>query len=484
MTSTDTIPDTFLSAYRHAKILATLGPASESPEMLEKLISAGVNAFRLNFSHGEQAEHAARVATIRQTADKMGRRVALLQDLQGPKIRLGVMQAETSLNKGETFTLDLDETPGDITRACLPHPNILKLLKKDDLLLLNDGQVRLQATEATGDRVNCLVTQSGVINSRKGVNLPGVDIPLAALTEKDKKDLAFGLDLGVDWVALSFVQRPEDIADVRACIAHHGDHRPGVMAKIERPNAVQRLEEIVASVDALMVARGDLGVELPLEEVPPIQKKILRLSREAGKPVVVATQMLESMITNASPTRAEVSDVANAAYEGADVLMLSAETAVGKWPVEAVETMAAVIRRVENSSAWEPLLHARELLVGPVVRDAMTAAAHHISAHLNAVAIVTFTATGGTAIRMARERPAKPILALTPSEKTARLLTLVWGVETQIVNDPKTSDDLVHKAIEAVKDAGLHEPGRQVVLVAGYPFGEAGSTNMVRVVTL
>jgi pyruvate kinase len=358
----------------------------------------------------------------------------------------------------------------------LPHTEIMPLLKVGDKVFINDGLVRLEVTKKNPDSVVCKVIAGGVVSSKKGLNLPTLEVPMAALTPKDKKDLAFGLELGVDWVALSFVQRKEDIEELAAIVKG----RARIMAKIEMPSGVKRLDEIIPLVDACMVARGDLGVELPLEEVPPIQKRIIRLCREAGKIVVVATQMLESMTQNASPTRAEVSDVANATYEGADVLMLSAESASGKYPVEAVATMDAIIRRVEQSSAWQPLVTARQLTNGQV-EDAITSAAANLADAVKATAIVTFTSSGTTALRMSRQRPAQPIMVLTPFENTARGLVLAWGVHTEVVPDVFDMDKMIDSAADKAHSRGIAQKGDHIVVTAGMPIGTPGTTNMVRV---
>lgn len=472
-----------VAANRHAKILATVGPASWDPETLKTLVEAGVDGFRLNFSHGSHEDHAKVFNHIRSLEAERGLPITILQDLQGPKIRVGTFAEDQVLEKGDIFTLDDDAAPGDKTRVHLPHPEILDILQPGDKVFINDGLVRLQVKEKSGKnkkKVECEVLAGGKVSDRKGINLPNVDLPFSALTDKDKKDLAFGLELGVDWVAQSFVQRVEDVRELADLVKG----RAAIMAKIEKPNAVARIDQIIDAVDAIMLARGDLGVEMPLEEVPPIQKKLIRLCREAGKPIVVATQMLESMVTNAGPTRAEVSDVANAAYEGADTLMLSAETASGKYPVEAVEMMAAAIERVERSSAWRPLLDARHPESDPTVADAMTMASFAVSEVLEPCAIATFTETGSTALRMARQRPGQPIMVLTPHERTARYLNLVWGLHCRIIDGITNSDDLVEVAARRVQQEGIGKPGETVVVTAGVPFGVPGTTNMVRVITL
>ena len=470
------------SPRRHTKILATVGPASATPEMLERLMDAGVAGFRLNFSHGSHDDHRDVVSHIRRLSAQKGQNIAILQDLQGPKIRLGAFKDDKkhTLGVGQTFQMDADDTPGDSTRVCLPHPEILDVLEEGDPVYVNDGVVKMRVTQKTGQKVVCNVEAAGEVSNRKGVNLPGVDLPFSALTEKDKKDAAFGVELDVDWVALSFVQRAQDIDELRDII---GDSAR-IMAKIEMPNAVKRIDSIMAKVDGIMVARGDLGVEMPLEEVPAVQKRLVRKCREAGKIVVVATQMLESMTQNNTPTRAEVSDVANATYEGADTLMLSAETAAGKYPLEAVEVMARVIARVEASTSWKPLMDARRPCKAENIGDGITVGAYQISETLDITAIVTFTSSGSTAIRMSRQRPLQPIVLLTSTPETARALNLGWGLYPQASEELHTFDDLEPMASKAVASAGFAQSGDNILLTAGVPFGVSGSTNMVRVFTL
>lgn len=465
---------------RHAKILATIGPASSTPEMLEKLVHAGADAFRLNFSHGDYETHKKNIEYIRILEKKIGRPITILQDLQGPKIRLGTFEGKASfdLKEGDFFVIDDDKALGDQNRCQLPHPEILDILQKGDKVFINDGLVRMKVLEKQNRKVTCKVFEGGTVSTRKGVNLPGVDLPISSVTEKDWKDLEFGLENNVDWIAVSFVQKEQDILDVKEKVGN----RAAVLAKIEMPNAVKRIAEIIEVSDAIMVARGDLGVECPIEDVPSIQKKIIRQCRKVGKPVIVATQMLESMIENASPTRAEVSDVANATFEGADALMLSAESAAGKFPEKAVQTMHNVITRAEQSSAWEDLIHARQTQTEPNTGDAITHAAADTAFAIKAKAIVTFTEYGSTALRMSRQRPKMPILAVTPHKKTARRINLAWGLHCQIKPNPTSQENLSDLATGAVDDAGLGDSNAPIVLTAGLPFGVAGTTNMVRVI--
>lgn len=465
---------------RHAKILATIGPASSEPEMLEKLFLAGADAFRLNFSHGDYETHKKNIKNIRALEEKCGKPITIVQDLQGPKIRLGEFSKNTSydLNEGDLFVIDDEKEIGDKNRCQLPHPEILDILDKGDKVFINDGLVRMKVVEKQKRKVTCKVYEGGTVSSRKGVNLPGVDLPISALTEKDWQDLDFGLENGVDWVAVSFVQKEKDIIEVKEKVGH----KAAVLAKIEMPNAVKRIEKILEASDAIMVARGDLGVECPIEDVPSIQKKLIRICRKAGKPVIVATQMLESMIENASPTRAEVSDVANATFEGADALMLSAESAAGKFPEKAVLTMNNIIKRVEQSSAWQDLIHAREVSTLPNTGDAITHAAAETAYAIKAKAIATFTEYGSTALRMSRQRPKRPIIAITPHINTARRINLAWGLNCQIKPNPTSQESLSDLATSAIEDAGLHKLEGDIVLTAGLPFGVAGTTNMIRVI--
>jgi pyruvate kinase len=464
---------------RSAKIVATLGPASSAPETIAALFHAGVDVFRLNFSHGDRSDHQARVATIRALEKETGRPIGILADMQGPKLRLGTFgNGKVRLKPGAHFRLDLDKTPGDQERAPLPHPEIFAALEAGTELLLNDGNVRLKV-EACGEHfAETLVIDGGELSDRKGVNVPNAVLPLAALTEKDRGDLAFALDAGADWIALSFVQRPDDVAEARKLVAN----RAGVMVKLEKPAAVRRLAEIIELSDALMVARGDLGVEMPPEDVPPIQKQIVHACRAAGKPVIVATQMLESMVHAPVPTRAEASDVATAIYEGADAVMLSAETAAGEFPVEAVTMMDRIIRRVQSDPLYNAGLHAGSVLEPEhTSSDAISAAARQVAHTIGAAAICSYTTSGATALRAARERPNAPILALTSSLQTARKLALVWGLHCVHTSDVTNFADMVLKAAKTAHSEGFAERGQRIVITAGVPFGTPGSTNVLRI---
>ncbi|MDP6707984.1 MAG: pyruvate kinase [Alphaproteobacteria bacterium] len=463
---------------RNTKILATLGPASSDAEVIAELFEAGADVFRLNFSHGEPAEHRARFDAIRALEREAGRPIGILADLQGPKIRIGeIGGGEAVLEAGRRFRLDLDETPGDKRRAPLPHPEIFRAIGKGDVLLIDDGRIRLNVERVGDDFAETRIVVGGTASDRKGVNLPDTVLPLTALTDKDRRDLSFALDLGVDWIALSFVQRPEDIAEARRLIAG----RASVMAKIEKPAAIQQIEAIVELADAIMVARGDLGVELPVEEVPGLQKRLVRLTRRAGKPVVVATQMLESMVTTPVPTRAEVSDVATAVYDGADAIMLSAETAAGEYPVEAVATMNRVAEEVEGDPLHQSILDAVHYEPEATASDAITAAARQVAETISARAIVTYTTSGSTAIRASRERPGVPILVLTPSRDTARRLALAWGLHCIETEDARDFGEMVERACHMARREAFAASGERLVITAGVPFGTPGATNTLHI---
>jgi pyruvate kinase len=463
---------------RNAKIVATLGPASSSAETIAALFEAGVDVFRLNFSHGQQQDHKERVAVIRRLEKETGRPIGVMADLQGPKLRLGTFASgRIRIASGNRFRLDLDRTPGDESRAPLPHPEIFAAMRRDTELLLDDGKVRLKVETCGDDYADTLVLDGGQLSDRKGVNVPNAVLPLSALTEKDRSDLAFALDLGVDWVALSFVQRPEDVAEGRKLVAG----RAGILVKLEKPLALEHLAEIVDLSDALMVARGDLGVEMPPEDVPPVQKQILYACRVAGKPVVVATQMLESMINAPAPTRAEASDVATAIYDGADAVMLSAETAAGSYPVEAVGIMNRIIRRVEADPLYRANMDASHMAPEHTSSDAISAAARQVARTIGAKAIVSYTTSGTTALRAARERPDVPILVLTANLATARRLALLWGAHCVQTRDVSSFAEMVQRAVRIAHRESFAGDGERVVITAGVPFGTPGATNILRI---
>jgi pyruvate kinase len=466
---------------RNPKIVATLGPASSSPETIRALFDAGVDVFRLNFSHGRQSDHHEKHEIIRRIERDTGRPIGIMADLQGPKLRLGVFaQGRVEIATGARFRLDLDPTLGDEHRAPLLHPEIFAAIRRGTELLLDDGKVRLRVEDCGADFAETVTLVGGRLSDRKGVNVPGVALPISALTDKDRADLAFALDLGVDWVALSFVQRSEDVAEGRELVAG----RAGILVKLEKPLAIESLEGIVELADSVMVARGDLGVEMPSEDVPSIQKQIIRTCRVAGKPVIVATQMLESMTASPTPTRAEASDVATAIYEGADAVMLSAESASGAYPVEAVEMMDRIICRVERDPLYRALTEAGQLAPERTPSDAISKAARQVAQTIGAAAIVSYTTSGATALRAARERPEVPILVLTSNLNTARRLSLLWGAHCVHTRDVSSVSEMVERAVTVARHDGLAKTAESVVITAGIPFGTPGATNALRIARL
>ena len=463
---------------RRTKIVATLGPASSSPEVLARLFQAGADVFRLNFSHGSHEDHAARFAMIRELEEKFDRPIGILADVQGPKLRVGRFGGgRVHLQTGQTFRLDLNPTPGDASRVNLPHPEIIAAASIGTTLLLDDGKLRLRVVRKRDDALDTEVVVAGPLSDRKGVNVPDVVLPIPALTQKDRADLEFALQHGANYIGLSFVQRPEDVAEARAISRWASlDHDQDGKAA-----GVENLEEILQLSDAVMVARGDLGVELPPEEVPLIQKRIVREARALGKPVVVATQMLESMISAPAPTRAEASDVATAVFDGADAVMLSAETAAGQYPFEAVNIMDRIIARVEQDPGWRGMIEASRPEPEHAAADAIAAAARQIGHTLGVAAIVAFTASGSTAVRIARERPEAPIIGLTPDLQTARRLAVTWGVHAIVAPDAHSMSEAVTRALRAAQIEGFAQKGDEIVVAAGIPFGHSGSTNTLQV---
>jgi pyruvate kinase len=463
---------------RNVKIVATLGPASETYDVIYALHRAGADVFRLNMSHGSHAEIAKKHAIIRQIETETGGTIGILADLQGPKLRVGVFAQESEeLVEGASFRLDLDPTEGTASRVCLPHPEIFAALEPKASLLVNDGKIRLKVEDCGPDYANCTVVAGGTISNRKGVNVPDVMLPLAALSEKDRADLEFVCELGVDWLALSFVQRAEDVLEASDLV----NGRAAILSKIEKPSAVKMFDEILAVSDGIMVARGDLGVELPVQNVPPIQKRLVRKCRSAAKPVIVATQMLESMIESPMPTRAEVSDVATAIYEGADAVMLSAESAAGHYPVEAVTTMNNVAEEVERDPTYRQIIEASRTAERTSVADGIVAASREIAETTDIKAICCFTQSGTTALLVARERPRVPIIALTPLVETARRLALSWGTNCVITGKLDRFKMAVVAAAKAARSEGFAGPVDQIVVTAGVPFNVPGSTNILRV---
>jgi len=466
---------------RKVKILATIGPASSDEAMLRKLFKAGADVFRINMSHADHELMRTLVKRIRKVEEEVGRPIGILADLQGPKLRVGKFaNGRETLKVGQSFTLDGDAAPGDATRVYLPHPEILASVEAGHRLLIDDGKLELRAVKADGKRIVCTVVSGTTISDKKGVSLPDTELPVGALTEKDRADLDAVLAAGVDWVALSFIQRPEDLAEARK-IARG---RALLLSKIEKPQAVKRLDEIMELSDALMVARGDLGVEMPLEAVPGIQKQITRAARKAGKPVVVATQMLESMISAPVPTRAEVSDVATAVFEGADAVMLSAESAAGAYPVEAVATMSRIAEQVERDPTYAAVINGQRSAPEATGADAISLAAREIAETLKLSAIVTYTASGTTGLRAARERPQVPIIALSPILDTARRLSLVWGTHCVVTEDARDLDDMVNRACRIASEQGFGKAGDRIIVTAGVPLRTPGSTNMLRIAYL
>jgi pyruvate kinase len=471
--------NTTLRRNRNTKIIATLGPASSEPAMIRTLFEAGADIFRLNFSHGSHDDHRARYDAIRRLEEETGRPIAVLLDLQGPKLRLGSFAfGKEMLFAGQTFRLDLDPEKGNGHRVQLPHPEIFAAATPGLELLIDDGKVRLRVLSCGPDFAETEVITGGVVSDRKGVNVPGAVLPLSALTEKDRRDLAFGLELGVDWIALSFVQRPEDLIELRSIVGA----RAAIMAKLEKPAAIEALNAIIAQADGVMVARGDLGVELPPEQVPILQKRIVRACREAGKPVVVATQMLESMISAPTPTRAEASDVATAVYDGADAVMLSAESASGSYPVEAVCMMDRIITATESDPLHRHMMNAVSSQKADSATDAICAAIRTVADTLSVTATVTYTSSGATTLRVAHQRPHTPILSMTPNIDVARKLVLAWGVHSTCTSDPASIEEMVDNASIAAAQHGFSVPTLPLVVVAGTPFGVVGSTNLMRIV--
>jgi len=464
--------------HRNAKIVATLGPASSSPELIQRLFRAGADVFRLNLSHGTHEEHAARVRIIRELEVRAGRPIGVLMDLQGPKLRLGTFrEGPVRLDSGQGFRLDLDRAPGDATRASLPHPEIFSALRPGATVLLDDGRLRLRVQRYGEDYADTEVITGGELSDRKGVNLPDVAVSISPLTDKDRHDLEFGLALGVDWVAPSFIQSIDDLRELHELVGG----RAAVLAKLEKPAAIEHLEEIVARADGVMVARGDLGVEIPPEQVPRVQKHIVRVCRGLGKPVVIATQMLESMIRLPLPTRAETSDVASAVYDGVDALMLSGESANGAYPVEAVAMMDRIIRDVEGDAHYRDVIDAQHPPADATTADAICQAMRSVAQTLPVAATVTYTSSGFTALRAARERPKAPILGLTPHTGTARKLALVWGVHCVRSEDIARVSQMVSNACRVALQDGLASPGQPLAIIAGMPFGTSGTTNLLHV---
>jgi pyruvate kinase len=466
---------------RKVKILATLGPASSDAKMIRRLYLAGADAFRINMSHGDQKTKAKLVEHIRALEKEFHRPSTILFDLQGPKLRVGHFEGGRAvLENGSRFILDRDESAGNNKRVLLPHPELFESVKPGTNILIDDGKVRLKVIEVRDDQIVSEVMVGGAVSDNKGVNVPDVLVPIPALTDKDRDDLQFALDQRADWIALSFVQRPEDVAEARSVIGE----RAALLGKFEKPAAIDRLNDIIALADAVMVARGDLGVELPPEAVPPLQNKIVACARQFGKPVVVATQMLESMITSPTPTRAEVSDVATAIYDGADAVMLSAESAAGQYPCEAVQMMDRIANTVERDPSFMARVHFTQTRLEPTTADALAGSARQIAQTVSAVAMVCYSSSGATARRIARERPPVPLLAMSASLHTSRRLGLLWGAHAVHTRDVSSFEEMVEKGKRMALRHGIAKGGDRIVLMAGIPFGTAGSTNVLHVVRL
>jgi pyruvate kinase len=475
------VTETLPPRSRKVKILATLGPASSDPKMIRKLMLAGADAFRINMSHGDHETKTKLVDAIRALEKEFHRPSTILFDLQGPKLRVGHFEGgRTMLVKGKRFIFDHDEKAGDSSRVQLPHAELFESVKPGARILIDDGKVRLNVLEAGEGQIVSEVRVGGVVSDNKGVNVPDVVVPIPALTEKDREDLQFALDQRADWIALSFVQRPEDVAEARSLIGE----RAALLAKIEKPAAIDRLNDIIALADAVMVARGDLGVELPPEAVPPLQNKIVACARQFGKPVVVATQMLESMVTSPTPTRAEVSDVATAIYDGADAVMLSAESATGQYPYESVQMMDRIANSVERDPSYQARIHFTQTRLEPTTADALAGSARQIAQTVSATAMVCYPSSGATARRIARERPPVPLLAMSPSLHTARRMGLLWGVYAVHSRDVGSFEEMVEKGKRMALRHKIAGGGDRIVLMAGIPFGTAGSTNVLHVVRL
>lgn len=463
---------------RQTKIVATLGPASSTPEAIRKLFQTGVDVFRLNFSHGTHEDHKARLAIIRDLERDLDHPVGVIADLQGPKLRIGKFRGgQIEIAEGQKIRLDLDPAEGDVTRVNLPHPEIVAAMKPGDDILLDDGKVRMTVCDRGEGFLVAEVRAGSVLKDKKGFNIPGVILPIDPLPPKDRADLAAALEMDVDWIAQSFVQSADDVRQARDLIAG----RAGLIAKIEKPSALEHLDEIIELADGIMLARGDLGVEIPPEDVPAVQKRVVRKVRFMCKPIIVATQMLESMTDNARPTRAEASDVATAVYDGTDAVMLSAETASGKYPVEAVEIMDKITRRTESDETYRRIIESDPPSGKHSVAYAITRAACEVAMSIRAACITNYTSTGSTTLRTARERPAMPILCLTENLPAARRLCLSYGVHPVHVGGATNFAEAVQKAVEQAQIRGLAKKGEEIVLTAGVPFGTPGSTNILRI---
>lgn len=469
---------------RHTKIVATIGPTSESIEILREMIKAGVNVARLNFSHGTYEEHQRRIKAIRQAAAEVGKNVAILLDTKGPEIRLGNLENEPiHLKTGDKLTLTTEEIKGNKERISVTYKQLPRDVGPGDTILLADGLISLQVLNVTGTEIECEVKNGGEVRSRKGVNVPGVSVNLPAVTEQDISDIKFGIANNLDFIAASFVRKPGDILKIKRIVEEEGADLH-IIAKIENQEAVNNLEGIIKVADGIMVARGDLGVEIPAEEVPLIQKIIIDKCNRVGKPVITATQMLESMIDNPRPTRAEASDVANAILDGTDAVMLSGETAAGKYPVEAVATMARIAVTAEAAINYEEILVRKGRLLSRTVTDAISYATCSTAQDLEAAAIITSTESGYTAKMVSKYKPKAPIIAVTPHVKVLRKLSLTWGVQPLLVSHSEDTDTMISNAVKVSLEAGLISAGDLIVITAGVPVGVHGTTNLLKVHTV
>ena len=470
---------------RRTKIVCTIGPASSSYELIESLIKKGMDVARLNFSHGSYEEHSLVAEYIHQASSKLGKPVAILQDLGGPKIRTGLIQKEpVILKEGSIFTLTTRNIPGNEKEVSITYPSLPQKVKKGQTILLADGSLELRVEDITSTDIKCRVVTGGQLTSHKGINLPDSSPEISALTEKDQKDLLFGIEHKFDFIGISFVREAEDILRVRKILKEKRAEEISLIAKIEKREALKNIDDIIRVADGIMVARGDLGVEIPLQQVPLVQKEIIKKCNLLGKPVITATQMLESMIENPRPTRAEVTDIANAIFDGTDAIMLSEETAIGKYPLEAVTIMDKIAVETEKALDYEKTLEERALSVKPTIPDAISHATCQVAQDLKVAAIVTFTFSGSTARMVARYRPRVPIIARSPKKSTVRKLTLSWGVYPLQSPEIKDTDDMIRKAKRTALKTGLVKRGDKIVITAGIPFGIAGTTNLIKVETV
>lgn len=469
---------------RKTKIVCTIGPASRVYDVIEKLIRMGMNVARLNFSHGSYKEHLQVIENIRQASLKIGQPIAILQDLGGPKIRVGkIIKEPIFLKEGSSFILTNRKVAGDEQEVSLTFPSLPQKVKKGDCIFLADGTLELKVKEFTSTDIICRVVRGGKLTSHQGVNIPNISMDIPSLTEKDYQDILFGIKNKVDFIGLSFIRRAEDVLKVRKILKENKAEEISLIAKIEKKEAVDNLKEIIEASDGIMVARGDLGVEIPLENVPLVQKNIIKKCNFVGKPVITATQMLVSMMSNPRPSRAEVTDVANAILDGTDAIMLSEETAIGNFPLEAVETMNRIAISAEGAIDYEKILSERSISVKPTNADAISHATCQVALDLKVKAIVTFTFSGSTARMVSRYRPPVPIIAASTQDSTVKKLTLSWGVYPFKTEELADTDDMITRSRKVALETGLVRPGEKIVVTAGIPFRVPGSTNLLKVET-